>query len=238
MKIRTRIKQKVAILDLEGNIDLNSSDFIETVGWVLNHKTKNILCNFEGINLVDYIGVSVLAIIYKNVINHKGQIKFYNVPAHVNKLFSIVGLNRVLERYDLESQALNSFKEDQAIAEIMDKKLRRRFDRILFRSPIEYRLNSAAKEVFFRGKILNLSAVGAFVVGERIFSVDEVLWAKLHLMPKPGVIEVEAVVVWASSHRDNPLEYPAMGIEFRGATTKKQQEIMSFVNKHLAGTDP
>jgi stage II sporulation protein AA (anti-sigma F factor antagonist) len=232
MRIKTRIKGEIAILDLEGNIDINASDFIEAIGWILSQGTKNILCNFQGINLIDYIGVSVLAIIYKNVINHKGQIKLYNVPSHVRKLFSIVGLDKVLDYYDLEEQALTSFKEDEIIAGIMEKKLRRRFDRIPFKSTIEYKQKMVAGDVFYRGKVINLSAVGAFIVGEKIFSIGELLCVKLHLKPKPKIIEVDAKVVWVSSHDDNPLEYPAMGIAFHHITTKKQQEIIDFINKN------
>ncbi|MFA7677678.1 MAG: STAS domain-containing protein, partial [Candidatus Omnitrophota bacterium] len=65
MKIKIREKTDITILDLEGNVDINASDFVEAVGWVLNNKSKNIICNFESVNLVDYVGISLIAVIYK-----------------------------------------------------------------------------------------------------------------------------------------------------------------------------
>jgi len=235
MKILRREKEGVAILDLEGNIDINSSDFIEAIGFTLLNKSKNIVCNMQGVNIVDYIGISVLAIAYKNVLNHKGNIKFYNIPLHVKKLFSIVGLNRVLECYVTEQQAINSFVEDAAINKILKKKLRRRFERIPFNSPVEYKLKFSRQDVFHRGKIINLSAVGAFVVGEKVFSVGEIMLTKLHLLPRPGIVEVETKVTWVSKGNINPLEYPAMGIEFYNITSQQQRKIMVFVDRNLAG---
>ena len=113
MKIRIREKEEVIILDLEGNISIDASSLVETVGAVLKEKTKDIICNFEGVNLVDYVGVSLIAVIYKNVLNQNGRIKLYNVPSHVAKLFSIVGLDKVFEYYPSEEIALAEIKKDK-----------------------------------------------------------------------------------------------------------------------------
>ncbi len=221
------------ILDLDGNIDINSSDFIETVGKVLREGNKKIICNMENVNLVDYIGVSVLAIVYKNVINHKGEIKFYNISPHVKKLFSIVGLNKVFECYNTEETALQSFKEEEKIEMIVKKKLRRRFKRIPFRGTVEYKKKFSSED-FYRGRIINLSAIGIFLIGEKIFSIGEILSMRVYLLPQPGIIEVEAKVVWVSSNGISPIEYSAMGVEFYNISNKKQRLIIDFVDKHLA----
>ena len=237
MKIRRRQKQKVSILDLEGNIDINASDLIETIGWLLRNKNGNIICNMGGVNLVDYIGISILAIIYKNVLNHNGKIKFYNIPSHVKKLFNIVGLDKVLEYFDTEAQAFNSFKEDDIIAGIMKKKLRRRFDRVVFNNKIEYKKKFSRNTSLYKGKIINISAAGAFIIGEKTFPVGEAISAKLYLMPKPGIVNLEAKVIWVSSSDIHPLEYPAMGIEFYNIDSHTQRVIVKFAERHRAGKD-
>ena len=237
MRIRKREKEKVSILDLEGNIDINSSDLIEAVGWLLNHRKSNIICNMAGVNLVDYIGISILAIIYKNVLNHKGKIKFYNIPPHINKLFNIVGLDKVLERFDTEDQALNSFGEDDIIAGIMEKKLRRSFERAVFNSKIEYKQKFSHNAGIYKGKIINISAAGAFIIGEKTFPIGEMISTKLYLMPNPGVVKLEAKVIWKSSSDVHPLEYPAMGIEFYNIDSQAQKAIIEFTERHIAGKD-
>ncbi|UCD15280.1 MAG: PilZ domain-containing protein, partial [Candidatus Omnitrophota bacterium] len=215
------------------NININASDLVETIGWVLANKSKDILCNFEGVNLVDYVGISVIAVAYKNVLNHKGRMRIYNVPFHVKKLFSVVGLDRVFECYNNEDQALRQFREEKAISKIMKKQLRRRFKRIDLHSNIEYKPISKPAASFYEGKILNLSAIGAFIIADKIFPIGEILSTRLHLLPKPGILKVETKVVWVADEEIQPLESPGMGLEFNNISSRMQTQIIKFVEKHL-----
>ena len=158
MNINIREKDRVAILDLEGNIDINASNFVETVGWVLANQSKQIICNFEWVNFIDYVGISLIAVIYKNVLNHNGIIKLCNVPSHVMKLFSIVGLDRVFEYHVTEDHALKKIKEEIGVDFLSFKPLRRRFKRIPLNATIEYRQRFPDRTEFYRGKIINLNA--------------------------------------------------------------------------------
>src|SRR3989338_4584885 len=104
MAIRAREVDSVNILDVEGNIDINSSDIIETVGWLVNTGKLNIILNFENVDLVDYSGLSVLAIAYKSIVNHHGKLKFLHVPLPVIELFKIVRLDTVFETHVDETE--------------------------------------------------------------------------------------------------------------------------------------
>ncbi|MCK4809666.1 MAG: PilZ domain-containing protein [Candidatus Omnitrophica bacterium] len=233
MRIGVREISGVAILDLKGNIDINASAFIETTGWVLKYKSKDLICNFKEINLVDYIGISIIAVVYKNVLNHKGRMKICNVPSHLKNLFSIVGLNRVFTYYDSEQKAIRNLQEDAKIYEILKRKLRRRFRRIPFRTTIEYKQKFSPGKTFYKGKILNLSAIGIFMVAKKIFSIGEILDTRINLRPEPGIIEVDTKVVWVADRQIQPLEYPAMGLEFYNIDSDKQEKIGGFIDKHL-----
>jgi len=233
MKIKIRESEGIYILDLEGNIDINASNFVESVGWVLLHKSKDILCNFSDVNLVDYVGISVIAVAYKNVLNHNGRMKFYAVPSHVQKIFSIVGLDRVLESYATKEQAINSFKEEKIIFQILKKKLRRRFKRVPSNIIIEYRPKFAAKDILFKGKIMNLSADGVYVFSKHLFSIGDILFIRIHLLPEPGVLELDAKVIWLADKQLQPHEFPGMALEFYNISSDMQEKIMRFVDKHL-----
>ncbi|MCK9614579.1 MAG: anti-sigma factor antagonist [Candidatus Omnitrophica bacterium] len=233
MKITTREKEDVVILDLEGSIDINSSDFVETVGWALVTKSKNILCNFEGINLIDYVGISLIAVAYKNILNHKGRMKLCNVPSHVQKLFSIVGLDKVFTYYENEDEAVKSFTEEVLFSHILEQRLRRRFKRIPLHNIIEYKQKYSTKDVFYKGRIINLSAIGVFIAAEKVFSIGEILTTRIDLTPAPGVIEVDSKVVWESDNEIQPMESPGMGLEFCNISPKVQEQIIDFVEKHL-----
>lgn len=233
MKIKIREKGRIYVLDLEGNIDINASNFVETVGWVLTHRSKEILCNFADVNIVDYLGISLIAVAYKNVLNHKGKMKFYNVPSHIRKLFSVVGMERILDVYETEEQALSSFKEDKIFAQILKDRLRRRFKRVPLRCGIEFRQKFSSSDTFYEGKILNMSGIGLFVMAEKTFSIGDILFTRLNLMPSPGMIEIDTKVVWLPDKEIQPHESPGMGLEFHDIDPKKQEKIIEFIEKHL-----
>ena len=62
MPARFRESGNITVLDIEGNVDINSSDIIESIGYLLNSGKSNFIFNLENVNLVDYSGLSVLAI--------------------------------------------------------------------------------------------------------------------------------------------------------------------------------
>lgn len=233
MNIQIRQEDNIVILDLEGNIDINASDFIETVGWAIINKSKNILCNFEGVNMVDYVGVSVIAIAYKNVLNNSGVIKIYNVPPQVQKLFAVVGLDKVFDSYDSEEDALRSFHEERNM-DIVEKRMRRRFKRIPYRGIIEYRQKFSTDEVFYKGKILNMSAIGVLLIAPKIFSVGDILCIRMSFTSKTDILETDARVIWLTDRDIQPFESQAMGLEFYKISEEKQKIIVEFVEKHFA----
>jgi anti-anti-sigma factor len=235
MNIRVRDLAGIVILDLDGNIDINASDFIEIIGETLTTKTKNIICNFAEVNLVDYVGISVITIAYKNVLNHEGTLRFYNVAAHVKKLFSVVGLERVLEIFDSQEQALASFSKDNEIKRIAQQQLRRRFKRIPLNVAIEYKQKFSPRNVFYKGHVINLSAIGVFISGSMVFALGDILSVKIHLEPAPGIIMADAKVVWLVDEEIQPQESVGMGLEFYKIDLKEQQIIVEFVEKHLTG---
>ncbi len=232
LEINFKRYQSVAILDLIGSIDIDSSNFIETVGWCLENGFLDILCSFENVNMVDYAGLSVLTIAYKNVLNHKGRMKLVNVSAHIKKTLALVCLDKVFEIFDDDDFALRSFEEDRIISEIKKKQLRRRFKRLPLDIDIQFRSKSHEKN-FNGGKILNLSAVGMLVFAEKTYPLNEILELKLVLHPKPGHLEVDGKVVWLVQKEIQPQIYPAMGVEFYHLSNDTQKHIVEFVDRNL-----
>ncbi|MDD5417145.1 MAG: PilZ domain-containing protein [Candidatus Aenigmarchaeota archaeon] len=232
LEVNLRKSGAVAVVDLSGTIDIDASSFIEKVGWCLNNGYKEILCNLENVEMVDYAGLTVLSIAYKNVLNHKGRLKLTNVSAHIKKTFSLVCLDKVFEMFDDDEFALRSFEEDRIICEIKKKQLRRRFKRLPLDIDIHFR-SKAHEKNFNSGKILNLSAVGMLVFAERTYPLGEILELELSLYPHPGRMEVNGKVVWLVQKDIQPQIYPAMGIEFYRLDSDTQQHIVNFVDRNL-----
>ena len=173
MEIRARQKGNIVILDLAGRIDVNSANLVEAVGQCVRDGYNEILCNLEDIEFIDYMGVSVIVIAYKEVINNNGRMKFSGVPAHLKGIFSIAGLDRAMEFYATEELALNSFNEDKVIEKIQKMQLRRRFKRLPIDIKIEIKPKQAVNPVCVNADIINLSAIGAYIYGCSKFKLGE-----------------------------------------------------------------
>ncbi len=238
MKIKSKTKDGVVILELEGIIGINASEFVETVGWNLSHQIKDIICNFEHVNLVDYLGVSLISVVYKNVLNHKGKIEIYNVPMHVRRLFSIVGLDRIFRFHASEEQALEAIKHEREAEKLIKEPLRRKFERVAFNAMIKYRQKFLKSELFCEGTIINLSAEGVFLVSDKIFSIGDILIVRIDIQSQSEVIEADAKVVWLVDKEIQPEDYPGMGLEFYNIGFEKQEKIARFVEKYSTHPSP
>lgn len=237
MNITVRQKQDAVILDISGNIDINSSALVETVGSALNNKISTIIFNFEHVTLVDYVGVSIIAVVYKNILNHGGSLQIYHVPSHVARLFSIVGLDRVFYYHPSQEAALAAAKEQVRDA-TGQQPMRRRFKRVSLNAAIEYREKFSKETTFYTGKIINLSAEGAFITASQLFPGGDLLLTRLHLKPQPGILNVTARVSWVADREIQAQDYPGMGLEFHNISFSTQERIIQFVERHLTQSMP
>ncbi len=223
----------IGVLDLAGSVDINSSSLVEKVGWALENGYLDLVCDFEDVEMIDYAGMSALAIAFKNAINHGGRMKFATVAIHIRKVFNLVCLDKVFELYDNLDTALRSFEDDKVISEIQKKQLRRRFKRLPLDIDIEFK--SKEENEFHQGKVLNISGVGMLVYAEKVTChLGEILDIKLTLRPAPGLLEIETVVVWLVEKNIQPQIYPGLGREFYHVDTLTQEKIVEFVQRNLA----
>jgi uncharacterized protein (TIGR02266 family) len=232
MPCRIRDAGKVTILDIEGNVDINSSDIIETVGWLLGTGKLQILCNMENVDMADYNGISILTIAYKNVINHKGRMKFLNVPLPVMELFKLVRLDMLFECYYDESAAVASFSE--VASEITKMHLRRRFTRLDIHLKVKYSLAGGQKApAVFSAEVLNISGSGIFVYTANTFPINSPLNLELNLPGEADRLEVAGKVVWLPDQELQPHSYPGMGIAFTHLSNRAERLIVDFVEKNI-----
>ncbi|MEI6631551.1 MAG: PilZ domain-containing protein [bacterium] len=234
MEIKIRRKENIIILDLCGRIDVNSAGLIETVGLCLREGYSDILCNFEMVELIDYMGISVIVIAYKEAINNNARIKFANILAHLKGLFSVVGLDKVIDIYATEDLAIEGFKEDKAIENIQKMQLRRRFKRLPIDIKIELKDRNAKIPSCVNADILDLSAVGAYIYGCNQFKLGDDLLLKFKLLPKLEELELDAKVVWLSDKQIQPHLHPGIGVEFSNISTLTQSRVLEFIERNLS----
>lgn len=234
MDIRARQKGSIIILDLCGRIDVDSANLVEAVGQCIRDGYWDILCNFEAVDFIDYMGISVIVIAYKEVINNNGRMKFVNIPAHLKGVFSIAGLDKAIDTYATEDSAIDSFKEDKIIENIKKLQLRRRFKRLPIDIKIELKARHEKNAACFTGELINLSAIGAYIYGCDKFRLGDEIILKFKLPPKSEELELQARVVWLSDKQVQPHSHPGMGIEFFNIEPSPQQKLLEFIERNLS----
>lgn len=234
MEIKARVSQNIIVLDLLGHVDANAANLIEVVGQCLRDGYVDVLCNFEEVDLIDYLGISAIVLAYKEVINSHGRMKFVNVPPHLKNLFSITGLDRVVEIYLTEEVALNSFKEDKIIENIQKLQLRRRFKRLPIDIKVELKQKYEKSPACYKVDTLNLSAIGAYLYGCGKFKLGDEVVLKFKLPPKNEELELEAKVVWLPDKQIQPHLHPGMGVEFSHISSSVQEKLLGFIERNLS----
>jgi anti-sigma B factor antagonist len=231
LEIRSRRVKITVVLTLSGTIDIDSANLVERVGEIIQDGYRDIICDLADINLIDYSGLSALALAYKNVSNHKGRMAFVNVPRHVQKTFNLVCLDKVFEIYPDEQTALKKMEESASLSEIQKKNLRRRFKRLPL--DIDVQFKSHRENEFHHGKVLNLSAIGLLVFAKETYHIGEILEVTVSLAPVAKILQVKAKVVWLVQKDIQPQLYPAMGLEFYHIDTATQEKVLQFVERNM-----
>lgn len=234
MDIKARQRNGVVVMDLSGRIDADCANLIEAVAQCLRDGYSDIICNLEEIDFIDYMGISVIVIVYKEVVNAHGRIKFINVPTHVRNIFCIAGLDRVVEICVDEDIALESFKEDKIIEDIKKMQLRRRFKRLPIDIKIELKTKDQRDPLCLNLDLINLSAVGAFIFGCNKFKLGDKVILKIKLPPKQEELELDASVVWIPDKQIQPHSYPGIGVEFSDIPNKIQQRLVEFTERNFS----
>jgi anti-sigma B factor antagonist len=231
MKIRVRIIQNVNILNVEGTIDINSIQIIEVVGEFLKYKKSNILINCKKVDKIDYQGLTILVIAYKNVINNNGKMKFCNVSRSLLGLFKVAHLDVVFDIYDNEKAAVKSFTE--FVSPIEKKQLRRRFKRLDMHVHVTYGSAAHPKKTH-EGTLLNISGAGIYLRCKHTFPVKTRLQLTIKLTGEPRTVKTLGIVIWNADREVQPHAYPGMGVTFVGLKPAVQKKILGFIDKNIS----
>ncbi|MBL7156783.1 MAG: PilZ domain-containing protein [Candidatus Omnitrophica bacterium] len=230
MEIRKRFFKNIAVLYITGKIDINAAGFIEETGRLLREGINKILCNFANVNIVDYNGLSILTVAYKNVVNQNGILKFCSVPLHIKELFKSARLDGVFEMHSEEEAALKSFDLSSKVDKLP---LRRRFKRIDVSVPVRYKVGISTDAKLSKGKMLNLSGEGLFIYSKNTFPVSTQLYMELGLKGERKPLTLMGTVVWLADKELQLHSYPGMGITFTNIDKHTQARIVEFIDKNL-----
>jgi len=112
MVIRTRVKEDVVVFDIDGEIrrsDITETTLHQLVKAQLEAGRRHILFNFENVAFIDSFGVGEILASYISTQNLGGKLKIARISRKLFLVFQVTMLNKVLEIFDSEETALQSF---------------------------------------------------------------------------------------------------------------------------------
>ncbi|HTQ80256.1 MAG TPA: STAS domain-containing protein [Thermoanaerobaculia bacterium] len=111
MKLSTRQREGITILDLEGKITIGSGDLElrNAVQQALSDGAQKILVNLAKVTTIDSSGVGELVSSYATATGRGAKLKLVNLPAKVQDVLTITQLITVFDVYDTEDEAVASF---------------------------------------------------------------------------------------------------------------------------------
>ena len=115
MIINTREKDDVIIFDIEGEIrrsDISDITLHQLVKDQLESGKRNILLNFKNVEFIDSFGVGEILASYISTHNLGGKLKIAKISKKLFLVFQVTMLTKVLEIFDDEDVAINSFFKD------------------------------------------------------------------------------------------------------------------------------
>ncbi|MFH0732956.1 MAG: anti-sigma factor antagonist [Candidatus Omnitrophota bacterium] len=240
MDIKIRHLKDIAVLDINGAIDINASSLIESVGSLLKQGASKIIINLDDVDFIDYNGLSVLAIAYKSALNSKGTIKLSNVPAHVMELLCIVKLDSVFSIYENVDKAVESFNLKKPLSSTepsLKSPLRRRFKRLGIDINIYYKKATSSHQgnnPLYSGLAGNISGAGLFLRTINVFPAGTKVELDIVLPKIEKSVSFKGLVVWVGDKQLQPDLYPGMGVQFVDINQKTQEELISFIEENIA----
>lgn len=112
MNIHKREQNGIVIFDIEGEIkrsDITDVTLHQLVKEQLEAGKKQILLNFQKVDFIDSFGVGEILASYISTHNLGGKLKIARISKKLYLVFQITMLTKVLEIFDEEDRAINSF---------------------------------------------------------------------------------------------------------------------------------
>ncbi|MBN2097400.1 MAG: STAS domain-containing protein [Candidatus Omnitrophica bacterium] len=110
MQIKQRKMDQVVIVELSGEIDINTSPLVrKTFDQLIKQQEQKVLLNFSQVSYIDSSGLATLVEMLKRLRRFGGNLRLCNLSEKVKGLFEITKLDKLFQIFPEEEQALREF---------------------------------------------------------------------------------------------------------------------------------
>ena len=113
--METRILKvgSVEIVKVSGVVDSETVDeFSSSLASLVEKGEFQILLDIEELSYINTAGLSVIADVFKKARQNQGSLKILNAPEPIKELLDIVRFTRIIDLFDDEEEALDSFGKE------------------------------------------------------------------------------------------------------------------------------
>ena len=107
-----RIEDGICVVTIEGNIALDGVN--EAKNYLKPHldssDVNGLVINFEKVNFIDSSGIGLIVSIFKTMQQKNGKFALTNLSKKNEEIFSITRLNKILDIFPSEDEAVGSLK--------------------------------------------------------------------------------------------------------------------------------
>ncbi len=105
-----RQQDGVDVIDMAGQLDAFTTPEIKAEFKTLTDSSRyKLALNFAGVDYVNSTGIGAIVAVAQQVRKRKGDLKLFAMKADIRKVFDLVGASKILEIFETEQEALNSF---------------------------------------------------------------------------------------------------------------------------------
>lgn len=110
MQVKEKSVGEVVVLELSGEIDINTSPQVRKVfDRLIKQEIKKVLLNFAEVGYIDSSGLATLVEMLQRLRRLQGALRLCNLSEKVRGLFEITKLDKLFSIFANEEEALKGF---------------------------------------------------------------------------------------------------------------------------------
>lgn len=108
MKVTFQTRDRIMVAHMFGEIDHHSAEYFKQKldDEIIARMPKSLVLDFSEVNFMDSSGIGVLMGRYKNLQKIGGTMCITNMAEHINRIFDMSGLSRIITKYESIDKAI------------------------------------------------------------------------------------------------------------------------------------
>jgi len=110
VSFETRAENGVDVIDISGQLDaFTTPDVKAEFKKLTDARHYKLVLNLQEVDYVNSTAIGAIVATAQQVRRRKGDLRIFGLKADIRKVFDLVGASKILEIFDTEQDAVNSF---------------------------------------------------------------------------------------------------------------------------------